>query len=208
MRALATRTTSCWRPRASSSRTARTARLAELVPEQVEIVVDERVRALHPPPLEAPDARMPSASRRRRSRPARASLAGRCASSEAGRSSPIGGGSTTDVGGYVAAAYLRGISWVAVPTTLVGQVDAAIGGKTGIDLPQGKNLVGAFHWPERTVVDHELLAHPPRGRAPERHGGGREDGPARRRGAVGAARARARPPLRRVQGRRLPSRPA
>jgi shikimate kinase/3-dehydroquinate synthase len=70
----------------------------------------------------------------------------------------IGGGSTTDVGGFVASAYLRGIPWVAVPTTLVGQVDAAVGGKTGIDLPDGKNLVGAFHWPHRTVVDHELLA--------------------------------------------------
>jgi shikimate kinase/3-dehydroquinate synthase len=69
----------------------------------------------------------------------------------------IGGGSTTDVGGFVAATYLRGISWTAVPTTLVGQVDAAVGGKTGIDLPQGKNLVGAFHWPVRTVVDHTLL---------------------------------------------------
>ena len=80
----------------------------------------------------------------------------------------IGGGTTTDVAGYVAAAYLRGIPWIAVPTTLVGQVDAAIGGKTGIDLPHGKNLVGAFHWPERTVVDHELLATLP---AAERRNG-------------------------------------
>ena len=53
--------------------------------------------------------------------------------------------------------YLRGIAWVPVPTSLVAQVDAAIGGKTAIDLPQGKNLVGAFHWPERTVVDPALL---------------------------------------------------
>ena len=48
--------------------------------------------------------------------------------------------------------------WVAVPTTLVGQVDAAIGGKTAIDLPQGKNLAGAFHWPARVVIDEGLLA--------------------------------------------------
>jgi len=69
----------------------------------------------------------------------------------------LGGGSTTDVAGFVAATYLRGIDWVAVPTTLVGQVDAAIGGKTAIDLPAGKNLVGAFHWPARVVIDPVLL---------------------------------------------------
>jgi 3-dehydroquinate synthetase/shikimate kinase len=69
----------------------------------------------------------------------------------------LGGGSTTDVAGFVAATYLRGVSWVAVPTTLVGQVDAAIGGKTAIDLPEGKNLVGAFHWPVRAVVDPATL---------------------------------------------------
>jgi shikimate kinase/3-dehydroquinate synthase len=69
----------------------------------------------------------------------------------------LGGGTTSDVAGFVAATYLRGIAWAAVPTTLVAQVDAAIGGKTAIDLPQGKNLVGAFHWPVRTVVDPALL---------------------------------------------------
>jgi shikimate kinase/3-dehydroquinate synthase len=74
----------------------------------------------------------------------------------------LGGGSTSDVAGLVAATYLRGIPWVPVPSTLVGQVDAAIGGKTAIDLAQGKNLVGAFHWPARVVVDPELLATLPR----------------------------------------------
>jgi shikimate kinase / 3-dehydroquinate synthase len=69
----------------------------------------------------------------------------------------LGGGCTTDAAGFAAAAYMRGIDWVAVPTTLVGQVDAAIGGKTAIDLPAGKNLVGAFHWPVRTVVDPGTL---------------------------------------------------
>jgi len=69
----------------------------------------------------------------------------------------LGGGSTTDVAGFAAATYLRGVDWVAVPTTLVGQVDAAIGGKTAIDLPQGKNLAGAFHWPARAVVDPATL---------------------------------------------------
>ena len=70
----------------------------------------------------------------------------------------LGGGSTIDLTGFVAASYLRGVAWVAVPTTLVAQVDAAIGGKTAIDLERGKNLVGAFHWPARVVVDPELLA--------------------------------------------------
>ena len=69
----------------------------------------------------------------------------------------LGGGCTTDAAGFAAATYLRGIGWTPVPTSLVAQVDAAIGGKTAIDLPQGKNLVGAFHWPERTVVDPALL---------------------------------------------------
>jgi shikimate kinase/3-dehydroquinate synthase len=69
----------------------------------------------------------------------------------------VGGGTTLDLAGFVAATYLRGIAWVAVPTTLVAQVDAAIGGKTAIDLPEGKNLVGAFHWPTRTVVDTSFL---------------------------------------------------
>ncbi|HEY3542603.1 MAG TPA: bifunctional shikimate kinase/3-dehydroquinate synthase [Gaiellaceae bacterium] len=69
----------------------------------------------------------------------------------------LGGGCTTDAAGFAAATYLRGIDWVPVPTSLVGQVDAAIGGKTAIDLPQGKNLVGAFHWPARTVIDPLLL---------------------------------------------------
>jgi 3-dehydroquinate synthetase len=69
----------------------------------------------------------------------------------------LGGGCTTDAAGFAAATYLRGIAWTPVPTSLVAQVDAAIGGKTAIDLPQGKNLVGAFHWPERTVVDPALL---------------------------------------------------
>ena len=69
----------------------------------------------------------------------------------------LGGGSLTDAAGLAAATYLRGVPWVPVPTTLIGQVDAAIGGKTAIDLPEGKNLVGAFHWPARTVVDPALI---------------------------------------------------
>jgi shikimate kinase / 3-dehydroquinate synthase len=68
-----------------------------------------------------------------------------------------GGGTTTDVVGFVAATYMRGVRWIAMPTTLVGQVDAAIGGKTAVDLPEGKNLVGAFHYPDRVLIDPSLL---------------------------------------------------
>ena len=70
----------------------------------------------------------------------------------------IGGGCVTDVAGFVAATYLRGVSWVSVPTSLVGQVDAAIGGKTAIDIAGGKNLIGSFHWPSRVVIDEGALA--------------------------------------------------
>jgi shikimate kinase / 3-dehydroquinate synthase len=70
----------------------------------------------------------------------------------------LGGGSLTDAAGFAAATYLRGVPWVAVPTTLVGQVDAGIGGKTAVDVPEGKNLAGAFHWPARVVIDETLLA--------------------------------------------------
>jgi shikimate kinase / 3-dehydroquinate synthase len=69
----------------------------------------------------------------------------------------LGGGCTTDAAGFAAATFLRGIAWVPVPTSLVGQVDAGIGGKTALDLPAGKNLVGAFHWPARVVIDPALL---------------------------------------------------
>lgn len=57
----------------------------------------------------------------------------------------VGGGATTDLAGFVAATWLRGVRWIAVPTTVLGMVDAAVGGKTGINTAEGKNLVGAFH---------------------------------------------------------------
>ena len=70
----------------------------------------------------------------------------------------LGGGALTDAAGFAASTYLRGVDWASVPSTLTGQVDAGIGGKTGIDIAEGKNLVGAFHWPARTIVDPSLLA--------------------------------------------------
>lgn len=65
----------------------------------------------------------------------------------------VGGGSLTDLVGFAAATFMRGLPWLAVPTTLLGMVDAAIGGKTGVDLPEGKNLVGAFWDPVAVVAD-------------------------------------------------------
>jgi 3-dehydroquinate synthase len=65
----------------------------------------------------------------------------------------IGGGAVTDLAGYAAASWLRGIDWVAIPTTVAGAVDAAIGGKTAINSEYGKNLIGAFHSPSAVIVD-------------------------------------------------------
>lgn len=70
----------------------------------------------------------------------------------------LGGGVVTDMTGFLASMYMRGIRWIAVPTTLVGMVDAAIGGKTGVDLSSGKNLLGAFHQPEAVLISASLLA--------------------------------------------------
>lgn len=69
----------------------------------------------------------------------------------------LGGGATTDLAGFVAASWLRGIRFVTVPTTVLGMVDAAVGGKTGINIAAGKNLVGAFHEPIGVLCDTDLL---------------------------------------------------
>lgn len=74
----------------------------------------------------------------------------------------LGGGSTTDLAGFVAANWLRGVSCFLIPTTLLGMVDAAIGGKTGINTAEGKNLVGAFHLPKKVFVDLDTLETLPR----------------------------------------------
>lgn len=69
----------------------------------------------------------------------------------------VGGGATTDLAGFVAAGWLRGVGWVAVPTSLLGMVDAAVGGKTGVNTAAGKNLVGAFHPPVGVLADLAVL---------------------------------------------------
>ncbi|SEG73635.1 3-dehydroquinate synthase [Actinacidiphila yanglinensis] len=73
----------------------------------------------------------------------------------------VGGGATTDLAGFVAATWLRGVRWIAVPTTVLGMVDAAVGGKTGINTAEGKNLVGAFHPPAGVLCDLSALASLP-----------------------------------------------
>jgi len=74
----------------------------------------------------------------------------------------LGGGSTTDLAGFVAATWLRGVRSILIPTTLLGMVDAAIGGKTGINTTEGKNLVGAFYAPHSVLIDLDTLHSLPR----------------------------------------------
>ncbi len=74
----------------------------------------------------------------------------------------VGGGVTTDLVGFVAATFCRGVPWMAVPTTLVGMIDAAIGGKTGVNTPWGKNLIGALHPPQSVWIDLNFLKSLPK----------------------------------------------
>jgi len=70
----------------------------------------------------------------------------------------VGGGVTTDLGGFVAATFMRGVPWIAVPTSLLGAVDASVGGKTGVNTGSGKNLIGAFYQPRAVLIDLELMS--------------------------------------------------
>ena len=133
------------------------ARLDELVPRgEVEVIADAIVLGLHRPPLEGAVYAL-RGGEEAKSLGAVERLWRELRLGRDGAIVGFGGGCTTDVAGFAAATYLRGVPWVAVPTTLVGQVDAAIGGKTGVNLPEGKNLVGAFHWPLATATDPALL---------------------------------------------------
>ncbi len=97
----------------------------------------------------------------------------------------LGGGVVGDLGGFCAATYQRGVNVVQVPTTLVAQVDAAYGGKTGVDLPEAKNYVGAYHLPAAVLADTPDARQPSPGGAGGGVRGGREDGADRRWAAVG-----------------------
>jgi len=141
-------------------------RLGELVPGDgaVALVADTTVMGIHGPRAqEALGERLVSMHELPSGEPAKQAhvlerLWSELTLDRSGTVVALGGGALTDVAGYAAATYLRGVPWVTVPTTLVGQVDAGIGGKTAIDIPKGKNLVGAFHWPARVVIDETLLA--------------------------------------------------
>ena len=92
-------------------------------------------------------------------------LAGRLARSGFDRKDALiglGGGVTGDITGFLASSYMRGISFVQVPTTLLAQVDSSVGGKTGVDIPEGKNLVGAFYQPKAVYIDISVLGSLPR----------------------------------------------
>ena len=89
-----------------------------------------------------------------------AELTDRMVAAECGRDTTVialGGGVVGDLAGFVAATYMRGLSYVQVPTSLLAMIDASIGGKTGVDTPAGKNLVGAFHQPAAVVADPDVL---------------------------------------------------
>jgi 3-dehydroquinate synthetase len=123
----------------------------------VEVVADEHVLTLHSPPVEAA-VHTVQAGELAKTQDTVERLWAELGLGRDGTLVAFGGGSTTDLTGYVASTFLRGIGWIAVPTTLLGQVDAAIGGKTGIDTAEGKNLAGSFHFPRLVLLDSAYLA--------------------------------------------------
>jgi shikimate kinase / 3-dehydroquinate synthase len=126
-------------------------------PPRAAVVGDEAVLRLHGAPVDGPVHAVPAGEAAKKP----AVVQRLWEELRIGRDGVVvafGGGSTTDVAGFAAATYLRGVGWIAWPTTLVGQVDAAIGGKTGINLEHGKNLVGAFHFPSAVVIDPSVLS--------------------------------------------------
>jgi shikimate kinase / 3-dehydroquinate synthase len=137
------------------------------VHDDAAVIADERVLELHGPPVDARILRVPPGEKAK-SLAVLERLWNELAIGREGTIVAFGGGSTTDVAGFAAATHLRGVRWVAVPTTLTGMVDAAIGGKTGVNTADGKNLAGAFHFPESVVIDPDLLSTLP---AAERRAG-------------------------------------
>ncbi|HEX7255849.1 MAG TPA: shikimate kinase, partial [Gaiellaceae bacterium] len=121
-------------------------------PEGDVLIADPRALELHP--LELPETH----TVREKSLEEAQRLWSELGISREGTIVGYGGGTTTDLAGFVAATYMRGVRWISAPTTLVGQVDAGLGGKTAVDLREGKNLAGAFHYPDEVVIDPRVLA--------------------------------------------------
>src|SRR3989475_5078270 len=132
------------------------------------VITDSHVNALYGGQVATAlrDARLPGdvlefpAGEWNKTRETWASLADRMLALECGRDCAViavGGGVVGDVAGFVAATYLRGVPHVQVPTSLLAMIDSSIGGKTGVDVPAGKNLLGAFHQPRLVIADLDVL---------------------------------------------------
>jgi 3-dehydroquinate synthase len=130
------------------------------------IVTDDNVAALYAEPMTFGTVISIPAGERHKTRETWARVTDEMLAKGFGRDAAIvavGGGVVGDLAGFVAATYMRGIPFVQVPTTLLAMIDASIGGKTGVDTPAGKNLVGAFHQPAAVLIDPGVLATlPPR----------------------------------------------
>ena len=122
------------------------------------VIADERVLALHGSPIEDGSVHPIPPGEEAKTFTVVERLLNELDVGREGEIVAYGGGSTTDVAGFVAATYMRGVPWLAMPTTLTGMVDAAIGGKTGINTLDGKNLAGAFHFPEGVIIDRDVLS--------------------------------------------------
>jgi shikimate kinase/3-dehydroquinate synthase len=127
-------------------------------PEEVAVIGDEHVLELHPLRFDPGSVHRVPRGEAAKTPAILDRLWNELGLDRSGTIVGYGGGSTTDVAGLAAATYMRGVRWIAVPTTLLGQVDAAIGGKTALDLTAGKNLVGAFYYPEGVIADPDVLA--------------------------------------------------
>ncbi|HEV8599504.1 MAG TPA: 3-dehydroquinate synthase [Gemmatimonadales bacterium] len=136
------------------------ARAAELLPgRRLAVITDRTVARLVPHDLEVPTL-LVAPGEASKSRARWSALTDRLLDLGYGRDAAVvalGGGVVGDLAGFVAASYLRGIPWLQVPTSLVGMLDASIGGKTGVNVPHGKNLVGAFHPPVAVLADPDVL---------------------------------------------------
>ncbi|MFF7181582.1 3-dehydroquinate synthase [Streptomyces sp. NPDC008121] len=137
----------------------RAVRVAVLHPTALAPLADRVVDALAAPGLTVVPVPVPDAEEAKTARVAAAcwETLGRHGFTRTDVIVGVGGGATTDLAGFVAASWLRGVRWIAVPTTVLGMVDAAVGGKTGINTGEGKNLVGAFHPPAGVLCDLAAL---------------------------------------------------